>query len=338
MAIGFFVALFGLAAANGQCNPAAGAVALIGDTCISAAHLEREVRAQLLLLREEEYRVKLSALKEIIAKRLLGDAAAKRGVDVERFIAEETERQVGTVEAAGPRRESSTPLSAKNGPVEPSALEIVRSSEPERVRRARERFIREEMQRRHVQVWLSPPRTPVSTSGSAVHGADGAPISIVEFVDFECPYSRTMAMTLEKVLDTYPGKVRLVSRHFPLSFHEHATVAAEAAECARDQGRYWEFRKLLFDQQPTLSREALRQYAAEIRLDTAAFEACVNAGQHQEKWRGDLADGRAYGVTGTPTVFVNGRIVRGTPPVAVLEDIVEEELAVFGPPAVDPKR
>jgi protein-disulfide isomerase len=117
-----------------------------------------------------------------------------------------------------------------------------------------------------------------------------------------------------------------VFRHFPLARHKDAPKAAEAAECARDQGRFWEMHDRLFENAERLGPEDLKRHARAVGLDGAAFDGCLDSGRHEDRWRRDLADAESYGATGTPMFFVNGRLVSGAQPYEVFARVIDEEL------------
>lgn len=131
---------------------------------------------------------------------------------------------------------------------------------------------------------------------------------------------------LGQVLAEFPGKVRLVFKDFPLDFHEGARPAAEAARCASQSGRYWEYHDLLFLAQPEFSREDLIGYAARLGLDRPAFTACLDSGRFRKAVETDLAEGTALGVRGTPTFFVNGRRLVGAHPIETFREAVQDAL------------
>lgn len=132
---------------------------------------------------------------------------------------------------------------------------------------------------------------------------------------------------LGQVLAEFPGKVRLVFKDFPLDFRPGARPAAEAARCAGALGRFWEYHDLLFLAQPAFSRGDLVAYASRLGLDRAAFSACLEAGRYRRAVDGDVAEGRALGVTGTPTFFVNGRRMVGAHPIETFREAVQDALA-----------
>ncbi len=173
----------------------------------------------------------------------------------------------------------------------------------------------------------------VSPDDDPALGPPDAPVLIVEFSDFQCFYcARFATETLGRILDTYRDSVRLVYRDFPLtSIHPQAEKAAEAAQCAYQQGRYWEYHDLLFENQQALDIGSLKVYAQQLGLDTGAFDDCLDSGRFGSEVEQDLTDGEDYGVTATPTFFVNGRLVRGAQPFSVFQALIEEELAKQAP-------
>jgi protein-disulfide isomerase len=162
-----------------------------------------------------------------------------------------------------------------------------------------------------------------------VKGDPNAPVTIVEFSDFECPYcTRFFTQTLPAITEQYidTGKVKFVYRDFPLSFHPNAQKAAEAAECAADQDKFWDMHDKLFEDGVKGGVNSFKQYAAELGLDTAAFDECLDSGKYTDEVQKDLADGSRLGVSGTPGFFVNGKYVNGAQPFEVFQQAIEAEL------------
>lgn len=175
-----------------------------------------------------------------------------------------------------------------------------------------------------------PEKVEVSIDDDAVKGDKNAKVTIVEFSDFQCPYCGRFALqTLPSIRKDYvdTGKVKIVFRDFPLSFHENAQKASEAAECAGEQGKYWEMHDKLFQNQQALDVESLKKYAKEIGLDTAKFNNCLDSGSMASEVKKDFNDGVAYGVTGTPSFFINGQKIVGAQPYEVFKQIIDAELA-----------
>ena len=177
-----------------------------------------------------------------------------------------------------------------------------------------------------VRVLLEPPRAVVGTSDAPARGPADAPVTIVVFSDFQCPFCRAVAATLRRVETVYAGRVRVVFRDFPLGMHPDAPKAAEAARCAGDQGRFWAMHDALFSRAGVTAAD-LRQHAGAIGLDLEQFAACLERGDHAAAWRADRAAGQRLGVTATPTLFVNGRLLAGAQPFEAFAAVIDDELA-----------
>lgn len=168
----------------------------------------------------------------------------------------------------------------------------------------------------------------VSADGDPVLGDENAPVTIIEFSDFQCPYCKKGYETMELVKKDYidSGKVKLVFRDFPLSFHPEAESAALAAECAYEQGKFWEYHSLLFENQAELSKENYKNWAQDLGLDTVKFNDCFDSKKYLDEVQADLADGQKYGVSGTPAFFVNGKLISGAQPYEVFKFEIETAL------------
>ena len=178
-----------------------------------------------------------------------------------------------------------------------------------------------------VAIMLDPPRQQIELlAEDRSRGPAGAPVVIVEFSDFECPYCGRATSTLAALIERYPDEIRFVYKDFPLPNHPNAFKAAEAGHCAHDQGKFWEFHDRLFVAQEVLDVESLKTYADELGLDAGEFSACLDDGRHAESVDREMAAGRGYGTTSTPTLFINGRPVFGALPLDVFDRIVREEL------------
>jgi protein-disulfide isomerase len=178
-----------------------------------------------------------------------------------------------------------------------------------------------------VTTTLDPLRTEIPTAGYPSKGPANAPVTIVEFADFECPYCGQMFPTLKMVEQNYADKVRFVYRQFPLTnSHPHAQKAAEASLCAHEQQRFWEFHDSLFADQSRLDIPSLKQRAQALGLNTAAFESCLDSGKQAGAVDKEREDARKIGVSSTPTVFVNGRLVGGVRTYPEVREVIEDEL------------
>jgi protein-disulfide isomerase len=160
-------------------------------------------------------------------------------------------------------------------------------------------------------------------------GPENAPITIIEFSDYECPYCRQWHEAVyHRLFETYPDQVRLVYRDFPLySVHPNAVPAAEAADCANEQGAFWDYHDKLFGMELGLSSEAYQQYAEELDLDMDAFNTCVETRKYREEVQADYTFASNLGVRSTPTFFVNGIALVGAQPFEVFQEVIDKELA-----------
>lgn len=164
----------------------------------------------------------------------------------------------------------------------------------------------------------------------AVKGNADAPVTIVEFSDYECPfcarfYKETYGQIEENYINT--GKVKLIFRDFPLSFHQNAQKAAEAAECAGDQNKYYEMHNLLFGSGVVGGVTTFKQYAKDLGLDTNTFNTCLDSGKYVEEIKKDMSDGQAAGITGTPGFIINGVAIKGAQPYSVFKTAIDQALA-----------
>ena len=171
-------------------------------------------------------------------------------------------------------------------------------------------------------------RVDVSTDGDPSIGPDNAPVTIIEFSDYQCPYCQQWHQQVyQKLMAAYPGKIRFVYRDNPLPMHAEAEPAAEAAECAGDQSAYWKYHDDLFSGQYGLGREAFMQYATDLGLDTKAFAACLDSHRFQGEIEADASDAAQVGINSTPSFVVNGRLLIGALPFADFKSVIDEELA-----------
>jgi len=171
-------------------------------------------------------------------------------------------------------------------------------------------------------------RVDVSTDGDPSIGPENAPVTIIEFSDYQCPYCQQWDQQVyQKLMASYPGKIRFVYRDNPLPMHPQAEPAAEAAECAGDQSAYWKYHDALFSGQYSLGRDAYMQYALDLGLDTKAFAACLDNHTFQGEVEADASDAAKAGISSTPTFVVNGRLLVGALPFADFKKVIDEELA-----------
>lgn len=188
------------------------------------------------------------------------------------------------------------------------------------------RFVSELRESASVEIAFEPPRADVAAQGPALGPAD-APVTIVEFSDFNCPFCQRVNPTLKALRERYPDQVRIVFRHFPLGMHPRARPIAEASVCAAEQDRFWEFHDLVFDDGGPLDDAQIRETAEAAGVELAAFDACLSDGRAEAVVERDMEAARALGVTGTPAFFVNGIPLSGAQPLDAFVRLVDGELA-----------
>lgn len=172
-------------------------------------------------------------------------------------------------------------------------------------------------------------RYDIPTKGFPSIGPEDAEITIVEFSDFECPYCRKWHDEVyTQLMTAYPNKVRLVYRNLPLTqIHPQAMNAAEASLCAGDQNAYWKFHEKLFENASNLGDDLYASIAADLRLNTTAFEKCMNDHKYLSAVEEDMQFAIDLGVQSTPTFFINGLAVVGAQPLSVFQQVIDDELA-----------
>jgi protein-disulfide isomerase len=313
----------------GSAANASGVVAEVNGAAIQASDLEARVYNRLASLRQQEYDMRRQALDEIIAERLVAAEAAKRGISVEKLVEQEVdkkatlpdEKQLDTIY-------EQNKLRFGNAPKKEAVAKIREILTQRAVAERRSVFERELRRGASVSVRLDPPRTDVKLpAGAPATGPQDAPVTIVEFTDYQCPYCHSSQRTIDEVLSRYSGKVRLVHLDFPLDIHPEAVSAARAARCAGEQGKFWEFHRSLMTQKGSMDEDDLKGRARKLDLKESAFGSCLASDRHDQAIQAELQQGTELGVNGTPAYFVNGRMLSGSQPVEAFVDVIDSELA-----------
>lgn len=306
-----------------------GVVAWLGTESIDASEVDAAGGSRLFTLHTQEYQLRKQVLDEIIAKRLLEKEAKVRGISVEDLLKAEVEAKVTEVTEA----ETKAFYEQNKGRMRPGTTEaealkqIANMRRNERSGARRAEFVGGLRKAAGVKVMIEPPRFNVDPSGGVVKGDTSAPVTIVEYADYQCPFCGRALPALKQIEERYPGKVRLVFRDFPLTqIHPNAGKAAEAGLCANDQGKFWPMHDRLFVDPNKLGVEDLKTHASELGLDAAAFAACLDSGKHTAVWQRSLEEGQRYGLTGTPSFFINGRLLVGALPFESFALVIDDEL------------
>lgn len=290
----------------------------------------RNRRVRFLL---EQYEVQAQALDILVIEALLEEEVERRGmtdvdtllrVEVDEKVTDPTEEEIAAFwpviqhELRGATLEEGRPVVVS-----------------ELVRRGRERryaaFVEELRTRSGLQVLLPYPELPRAEVPEAAHdpsrGPADAPVTIVQFAEYQCYYCGLAASTLDRLQADYGDKVRLVWKDYPLSSHGRAIPAAVAAHCAGEQGRYWELNRTMLDNQGALTNTDIVGYASDLGMDTEAFQTCWASGRYEASIAEDQDVGQALGVELTPTFFINGVLLSGAHPYELFAALVDRELA-----------
>lgn len=267
------------------------------------------------------------ALDSLIEEKLLAAEAAKRKVSEEELLEAEVNSKVTKptdeeIDKFWEENKSRIPISREQAlpQIGPYLMDQKRNE-------LREAFLAQLKKDYSVKSYLEPFRVDVASAGYPAEGPANAPVTIVEFSDFQCPYCGSLFPILQQITKNYSDKVRLVYRQFPLTnIHPYAEKAAEASLCANDQNRFWDYHDSLFEDQQQLKVDDLKRRAVELKLDTDTFNTCLDSGTHMDEIRQDIVEGTKAGVSGTPTMYINGRQYRGDLSYSSVTKIIEDEL------------
>lgn len=310
------------------------ALAEVNGVAITSGEVETSLAGQLSNLEEQIYNLKRQKVDALINDKLLDKEAAKRKLTVPQLLDAEVTSKVTLVTEQEVEKFYQDNKAQIKGD-DPQIRERIRAFlQNQKLAARREEFLESLRSLANIVVNLKPPpaiRAEVSIEGAPVRGPANAPVTLVEFSDFECPFCKRAHPIIMQLLEKYAGKVKLAYRDFPLeSIHPQARRSAEAARCAADQGKFWDYYDVLFNESPKLSPEDLKRYAAQVGIDGKKFEECISAGVHKSAVQNDLNEGNRLGVTGTPAFFINGRPLTGAQPLAAFARVIDEELARDG--------
>jgi protein-disulfide isomerase len=306
-------------------------VAEVDGVAIESDEVEKPIAGQLTKLEEQIYNLKRQRIDAIINERLLAKEAAKRKITVAALLDSEVTAKVSLVT----EQEIDSAYEANKGKFKGEEAQIkeqIRSTlQNQKITLRRQEFLTSLRADAKIVVNLKPPaiiRAQVAVDGAPFKGPAKAPVTIVEFTDFHCPFCKKFLATLAQLEAQYGDKVKLVFRDFPIDqLHPAARKAHEAARCANDQGKFWAYHDKLFATAPRSSIDNLKTYAKEVGMDVAAFDKCLSSAKYQAAVQKDIDEGARLGVTGTPAFFINGRLLVGAAPLENFVRIIDDELA-----------
>jgi protein-disulfide isomerase len=285
-------------------------LATIKGEAITSADVETALLPLVFDVQQQVYKLRRDELELSINDALLNQEAQKRQITATALLEAEvkpklvTEQQTQAFFDQNKDRVSGDFAQTKDA--------IKQYLEQVEVRQAERTFVEKLRAAAKIEMFLVAPESPVftiATNDQPSLGSADAPVTIVAFTDYQCPSCAAMHPVLEKLVKEYGNKVRLVTRDFPLSQHTEAFKAAEAAEAAREQGKYWEYIQVLLRNQSALTVDKLKGYATDLALDRTRFDSALDSGKFTESVQRDVDDGEKLGINGTPTIFINGRRV-----------------------------
>lgn len=306
---------------NGGDPPAV--VARVSGTNLTMADLQRKEGGKLLQAEYQYYLNERKALEELIDDQLIANEARRRNISLDQLLNTEVYKDVkdpteDQLEVYYEGLDTQEPYEAVRADVLAHIRELRRT-------KARAAFIENLRKQANIDVLLMPPSTDVNIAKAYTKGSQDAPVVFVEFADYECPYCQKVNPQIQQIKKEYGDKVALVFKDFPLPMHHSAEKAAEAARCAGEQGKFWEYHDVLFYSK-LLDVDALKEHARVLKLDGDKFDDCLDSGREAAAVKQDLEEGKSLGLTGTPSFFVNGHFFSGVIDFATLRDMVNQQL------------
>jgi protein-disulfide isomerase len=285
---------------------------------------EDKLSGNMFQARNAFYEAERKAMDQFVEQFLLEREAKKENVTVTELL----EKHVNSTIAKDPSDESLMVywegLNTKE-PFEKLRPQMIDRLRQIRIAKAKAAYLETLHSQAKVVVELTPPRAQVSIKDAVLRGVPAAPVTIVEYADYECPYCQQVQPGLEKLEAEYKGKVSFTFRDFPLPMHAHAQKAAEAAHCAAGQGKFWQYHDMLFSTKQ-LEVAQLKEHARTLNLDGAAFDTCLDSGATADAVKAQFAEGQALHIEGTPSFLINGRFFSGGMSYEQLKTVIDEEL------------
>ncbi len=302
-------------------------VATVEGQTIYDEDLAPTVEGQLQPLRNQEYEIKRKALDNLIEQKTLEAAAKKKGLTTEKLLDQEVNSKVPEPSDAEIEGYYLAQKDRLNRPLGDVRAQVKQSLKQAKIQQARQDYLKTLRADSKVVVLLSAPRIDVAYDPARVRGNPKAPVMIVEFSDYQCPYCHQVEPTVTQVLAKYGDKVSLSYRDFPLTqIHSQAEISAEASRCALEQGKFWEYHDQLFTASK-LDKGALLEYARNLNLDDKQFGSCLTGEKYKAEIDKDLQEGKKAGVSGTPGFFINGVALSGAQGQDAFARVIDDELA-----------
>ena len=279
---------------------------------------------------QQIYNMRKNTLDDLIDQKILEQAAAEKKMTVDALLkaevdaklTEPTDEEIKAIYDSNKDKFGGDPLEKVRG-------QIANYLKQNRKNIQKEQFLSQLKLKTKVETKLvSPPvqRIKVEAGDNPAIGPENAKVTVIEFTDYQCPFCGKARPTVQQMIDTYKDNLRYVLRDFPLSFHQDSFAAHVASHCAGEQGKYWEYNKILFNSQTALKPDKLKEYAKQVGLDTKKFDECLDSNKYAGKIQQNMEEASKAGVSGTPSFFINGIMISGAQPFSKFKEIIDEEL------------
>ncbi len=305
-------------------------IAEVDGQKVTLGDLEQKNSQSIFQARTSYYQAERKALDDYIDQLLLEKQAQREHLSVDQLIDKHVKSQLPKDPSEEALEVYYEGLDTKETfeAIKPQILAHIRET---RLEKAKAEYVQSLRKAANVMISLAPPRADVPLNDARIRGPLNAQVTVVEYADYECPYCQQVYSTIQRLETEYKGKVAFAYKDMPLPMHTHAQKAAEAAQCAGEQGKYWEYHDVLFSSKE-LEVPALKQDAASLKLDTAAFNKCLDSGETAPKIKSEAEEAQKLGLQGTPAFFINGRFLSGAVSYDALRAAIEEELASAAAP------
>ncbi len=274
--------------------------------------------------RNAVYEAERKAAEEFVLDYVMNRAAKKEGVTVEELL-----KRHSLIDEKTPSEEALRlvyeQINSQLDPYEQVRGKLIEHVKQRRMAKAKEDYVKNLRETAKVNYLLFQPRFQIATDNIPVRGNATALVKVIEFADYECPSCQQAQVTVAKLEAEYKGKIAFLYKDVPLPNHSHAQKAAEAAHCAGDQGKFWEYHDQLFATK-ALDVSELKDHARKLNLNAAAFDQCLADGKHAAFIRTQVDEAISFALPGTPGFFINGRFIAGAVDYSTLKQLVEEEL------------
>jgi protein-disulfide isomerase len=302
-------------------------VAELNGQPITEEELMVRIKPRLARIEGQLFDIKRDGIDQIIEEKLLDTEAKKKNISVQDLLKKEVTDKVGDPTD----KEVQEFYDQNKARIGTKTLDELKPqiSAQLKARQAgiyRNNLIDRLMSKAEIDVFIQRPKVDVEAANGPSKGPNNAPVTIIEFTDYQCPFCGRARPTVNEIVDSYKNDVHYVLRNFPLDFHPFAKKAAEAALCARDQNKYWDYSKVLWDNQKALDVDSLKKYAEQVKLDSKKFNECLDSDKTLAEVMKDQQDGAKAGVSGTPSFFINGQALTGAQPPEAFKKVIDQEL------------